>query len=175
MNVPRFLRRLFRRPYDGFRHFGVVDEGVLYRCGQPTPAQLNELIDRHGIRTVVSLRGARDGEDPDSWEADEAAACRARGVEFVTLPCNHRNPPTKAQVDRFLDLLRAPERLPVLVHCRLGQQRTMMFVALYWVHIKRMDVAAAEAEMDRLGFNIRHRRHQQLLAAFREFARPAPA
>ncbi len=170
MNVPRFLRRLFRRPYDGLRHFGVVEEGVLYRCGQPTPAQLAEVIQRHGLRTVVSLRGSRDADDPDDWERAERAVCAAHGVEFVLLPCNHRNPPTAEQARRFLELTDQPERRAVLVHCRLGQQRTMLFCALYWVHRMRMGPAAAEAEMDRLGFNIRHRRHQELLARFRELA-----
>ena len=31
VNVPRFIRRLFRAPYDGLRHYGVVAEGALYR------------------------------------------------------------------------------------------------------------------------------------------------
>ncbi len=168
MNVPRFIRRLFRAPYDGLRHHGVVDEGVLYRCGQPTPEQLHGLIERHGLRTVISLRGARGDADPDAWERAERAACDERGVRFVTIPCNHKNPPTQAQLDEFLEIVRSAERVPALVHCRLGQQRTLLFCALYRVHVQGVDPRQAEQEMDRLGFNVRHRRHQRLLAAFRE-------
>ena len=170
MNVPRFLRRLFRQPYDGLRHFGVVEEGVLYRCGQPTPGELNELIEEHGIRTVVSLRGSRDADDPDEWERAERAACDARGVEFVTIPCNHKNPPTSAQLEQFLDLTRSPERRPVLVHCRLGQQRTMLFCGLFRVHQQGLAPEAALQEMDAVGFDSSHRRHQQLLKAFWQLA-----
>ena len=90
MNVPRFLRRLFRRPYDGLRHFGVVEPGVLYRCGQPRPEELAELIRRHGLKSVVSLRGSRGSDDPDEWERAERAACEAQGVEFVTIPATTR-------------------------------------------------------------------------------------
>lgn len=170
MNVPRSLRRLFRAPYDGLRHFGVITEGVLYRCGQPQPGELVELIERHGLRTIVSLRGSRDIDDPDGWEQAEREACYAQGVEFVTIPCNHKNPPTAEQVRRFLDLTRDAARRPVLVHCRLGQQRTLLFCALYRVHVEGVDPAAAEREMDELGFNVRRRRHRRLLAAFRTFA-----
>lgn len=172
MNVPRFIRRLFRAPYDGLRHFGTVDEGILYRCGQPRPADLVDLITRLGLRTVISLRGARGDDDPDAWEQDERATCQAHGVKFITIPCNHRNPPTAAQVDQFLALTRNPAQRPVLVHCRLGQQRTLLFCALYRVRVQGRDPAAALAEMDTLGFNIRKGRHALLLASFHEHTQP---
>ena len=170
MNVPRFVRRLFRAPYDGLRHFGVVEEGVLYRCGQPTPPQLGELVDRHGLRTVVSLRGSRADDDPDGWEEAEHEICRGRGVVFVTIPCNHKNPPTAEQVCQFLDLFNQTDRRPVLVHCRLGQQRTLLFCALYRVRVQGMNPDTALREMDELGFGVRRRRHRRLLDAFWRFA-----
>lgn len=170
MNVPRFIRRIFRRPYDGLRHFGVVTPGKLYRCGQPRPAELAQLIAEHGLKTVIALRGKRGAADPDEWERDERAVCEQAGVEFVTLPCNHRNPPTAEQVARFLALMGDAGRVPALVHCRIGQQRTGMFCALFRVRIEGVAPDAALREMDALGFNIRHRRHQQLLAAYERFA-----
>ena len=171
MNLPRFIRRLFREPYDGLQHFGVVAERVLYRCGQPTPEELARLIDRLTLRTVVSLRGTRDEDDPDAWEQAERRVCRAHDVDFVTIPCNHKNPPTREQVEQFLDLCRSDQSRPVMVHCRLGQQRTMMFCALYRVHIDGLDVEQAEREMDALGFGAHKRRHRILLQAFRHLAR----
>lgn len=174
MNVPRFIRRWFRAPYDGLRHYGVVEEGVLYRSGQPTPEELTQLIDRHQLKTVVTLRGSRDPQDPDAWEQAEREVCQARGVDFVPLPCNHKNPPTSEQVQRFLDLMRDTRRHPVLIHCRIGQQRTGMFCALYRVHLQGIDPTQALHEMDTLGFNARRRRHRRLLQAYHEFAKLAP-
>lgn len=167
------IRRLFRAPYDGLQHFGTVADGVLYRCGQPTPAELADLINRLNLRTVVSLRGTRDAEDPDSWEQQERRVCESRNVDFVPIPCNHKNPPTADQVATFLDLCRDPARRPVLVHCRLGQQRTLMFCALFRVHVEGVAANTAEQEMDALGFNIRKRRHRRLLIAFRELSNGA--
>ncbi|MFQ5805091.1 MAG: tyrosine-protein phosphatase [Phycisphaerae bacterium] len=171
MNVPRFIRRWFRAPYDGLRHYGVVEEGVLYRAGQPAPEELRELIVRHRLKTVVALRGIRAPHDPDAWEQAEREVCHQRNVDFVTLPCNHKNPPTGEQLNRFLDLMRDKRRHPALIHCRIGQQRTGMFCALYRVHVQRVDPEEALQEMDALGFNIHHRRHRRLLQAYRELAR----
>jgi len=168
--IPRFVRRLFRAPFDGLKHFGVVEDGGLYRCGQPTPAQLAELIRRHSLRTVIALRGSRRSGDGDAWQAAEQRACERQRVQFIALPCNHRNPPTLEQVRRFLDLLRDERRRPALVHCRLGQQRTGLFCALYRVHVQGVDPQQALQEMDRLGFNIRRRRHRRLLAAYLRYA-----
>jgi len=171
VNVPRFLRRLFRAPYDGLRHYGVVAEGALYRCGQPTPDELQSLITRLSLKTVVSLRGTRDSADPDAWEKNERDICAAHDVEFVPIPCNHKNPPTADQARRFLQLAITPNRRPILVHCRLGQQRTLLFCALYRVYVAGIAPAAAEQEMDQLGFGAHKRRHRKLLRAFRTLAR----
>jgi protein tyrosine/serine phosphatase len=170
VNVPRFIRRLFRRPYDGLEHLGVVAAGALYRCGQPTPGQLATLIERFALRTVVSLRGRRNDDDPDAWEQAEREVCDAKGVVFLPIPCNHKHPPTSAQAELFLDLFRVPARQPVLVHCRLGQQRTLLFCALYRVRLQGVDPREAEREMDALGFGVQQRRHRRLLDAFRTLA-----
>lgn len=168
MNVPRFIRRLFRRPYDGLQHLRTVEEGVLYRCGQPTPEQLAELISRYKLRTVVCLRGSRDPDDPDAWERSEREVCEAGGARFIPIPFNHKNPPTAAQVDQFLACVSSPESVPALVHCRIGQQRTGLFCALFRVRVQGVVPDVALREMDELGFNSGHRRHQRLFASFRE-------
>lgn len=175
MNVPRIIRRLFRRPYDGLRHWGVVDPGVLYRCGQPRPEELARLIEQDRIRTVVALRGLRRHDDPDAWEAAERAVCAAHGVRFTALPCNHRHPPTVEQLRAFLELVQDPASRPVLVHCRLGQQRTLLLCGLYEVHIRGRDPREVLAEMDRLGFGSRRRRHRRLVQAFHELCRASVA
>lgn len=169
--IPRFIRRWFRKPYDGLRRFRAVEDGRFYRCGQPRPDELLQLIDKHGLKTVIALRGSRDSEDSDAWESEERAACESRGVRFVTLPCNHKNPPTREQVAEFLSIVRDEKQMPALVHCRIGQQRTGMFCALYRVHVQGVSPDDALREMDDLGFDSGHRRHQRLLETYERFAR----
>lgn len=163
---------MFRKPYSGLQNHAAVQEGVLYRCGQPTPAQLGGLIERHGLRTVISLRGNRSDVDPDAWLSDEREVCDAHDVRFVTIPFNHKNPPTRAQVTEFLELMREERHHPVLLHCRLGLQRTGLFCALYRIHLEGVTVDEALSEMDALGFGSHRRRHQRLLQSFIDFAGP---
>lgn len=174
MNVPHFIRRMFRTPFDGLRNYRVVDPGRLYRCGQPRPEELAEVIRRDGLRTVISLRGSRSAGERDEWERLEREACEQNGAEFVSLPCNHKNPPTREQVERFLEIVRDAVRVPALVHCRIGQQRTGLFCALYRVHVQGIDPDEALREMDALGFDSQRRRHQRLLSAFRELSATQP-
>ena len=142
---------------------------MLYRCGQPSADDLETLIRTYRLRTVVSLRGVRDANDPDAWEQSERAVCASLGVEFVSLPCNHKTPPSAEQVRSFLELVRDPQRRPVLVHCRLGQQRTLLFCALCRVYVQGVSPQEALREMDALGFGIRRRRHRRLLQAFYDY------
>src|SRR4051812_1399565 len=66
------------------RNFRVVEDGVLYRSGQLSPAMFERALGEYGIRTVVSLRTTRDPAKPypDGWEAD---VCAARGLTHVRL------------------------------------------------------------------------------------------
>ena len=121
------------------RHHGAVEDGVLYRSGQPRPEELRELIRRDKLKTVVALRGSRDPADPDAWEQAERLVCEEHNVDFITLPCNHKNPPTAEQIQRFLDLMRDEQRHPVLIHCRIGRQRTA------WLALSRQRIDAALA------------------------------
>jgi hypothetical protein len=56
----------------------AVVPGKVFRCSQPTPAGLRGLIDTHGIRTVVNLRGFCP-LPKDGWYRDELAVCHAAG------------------------------------------------------------------------------------------------
>lgn len=162
---------MFFEPFDGLRNLRTVEAGRLYRSGQPRPEDLSKLISELKLRTVIALRGSRSSDDPDGWEARERSVCESLGVRFVALPCNHKNPPTSAQVAHFLEVVEDPANLPALVHCRIGQQRTGLFCALYRVHVQGVSPDEALAEMDDLGFKSGHRRHQKLLQAFRQAVR----
>src|SRR5437867_12010197 len=58
-------------------NFHVVVPGRIYRCSQPSAATLEALIARHGIRTVINLRG---NCDPFPWYLDEARATHRHNV-----------------------------------------------------------------------------------------------
>lgn len=168
---------LRRDRYDHLRHLGTVAEGVLYRCGQPDADDLAEIHRRHRLRTVVSLRAGIDNPKRNAWAEPEQRFCRDRGIQFVSLPSNHKNPPTQQQLRDFVDIVADPSQRPVLVHCKRGQQRTGLFCAAYRMACEGWTTEAALAEMDALGFGLNHRRHQLLKSAIERFAAeraPAP-
>src|SRR5262249_28784718 len=58
-------------------NFHTILPGQFYRCSQPSPARLRQLIRDHGIRTVVNLRGPCPAFD---WYLNE---CRESAVMDV--------------------------------------------------------------------------------------------
>lgn len=139
------------------RNLRVVEEGVLYRCGQLTPAGLERVVRERGIRTVVTLRTTRTAAPPpDTWEE---AFCAARGV-------NHRrikprvwgadedgDIPAEEAVREFLDVMDKPANRPVLVHCFAGIHRTGTMCAIYRMEYNGWAPARAMREMHHMGFD----------------------
>src|SRR5437773_1769104 len=67
------------------RNFRVVEDGVLYRSGQLTPAGLERVVAERDIKTVVSLRTTRVAGrlPPDTWEE---VFCAARSLNHRRIP-----------------------------------------------------------------------------------------
>jgi uncharacterized protein (TIGR01244 family) len=82
----------------------------LATAGQPSAATWSQLAGA-GYRTVVDLRAK---EEPRGH--DEPASVRAAGLEYIAIPVSQ---PTlgDAEFDTFRDVVRAPERRPIFVHC----------------------------------------------------------
>jgi uncharacterized protein (TIGR01244 family) len=100
-------------------NFGVVLPGRLYRSNHPTPRTLARMVRRHGIRTVINLRGpCGNGSDALSREA-----ARRLGLAFVDVPISSGHPPTRAGLLGMIDALGAAEA-PILVHCKSGADRS---------------------------------------------------
>lgn len=140
------------------RNFRVVEDRVLYRSGQLTPASLERVIHDYGIRTVVSFRYAEKGESspPDAWEEP---LCAKLGVNFVRIQPDiwvslDGGPiPAEAGAKRFLEIVRDPRKQPVLVHCFRGAHRTGTHCALYRMECQGWNNADALAELKALGYD----------------------
>jgi len=104
-------------------HFSTVTEGQVYRSGAMPPKKLQNIVRRYGIRAVVDLR--RPGEDVDA----ERAALAHLGVKHFHLPSDQI--PNDETVDAFLDIVGHREYRPVLIHCKHGTGRAVLFSAIY--------------------------------------------
>jgi protein tyrosine phosphatase (PTP) superfamily phosphohydrolase (DUF442 family) len=129
---------LFVRWWGG--NVGEFVPGRVYRSAQLTPGQLKSLIARHGIKTVVNLRGP----NPNArWYRDERAASLDSGATQVDLPLASDMWLSRAQARALLDVLDGAEA-PFLIHCQWGAERTGLASA--FVTLLRPGGSVAEAE-----------------------------
>ncbi|MDP1719192.1 MAG: neutral/alkaline non-lysosomal ceramidase N-terminal domain-containing protein, partial [bacterium] len=120
-------------------NFAVVEEGKIYRSGQPDEALLVEMVEKYKIKTIVSLRGG-----PPRFEKDFAAA---RGIQVFSFRMSAKDEPKNEDIERCLEIISNPKNQPVLIHCRAGADRTGLVVALYRVTRQGWNLSEAEKEM----------------------------
>jgi protein tyrosine/serine phosphatase len=108
-------------------NFRTVVEGEAYRSGTMGSGRLERVITRHGIRSVVNLRGEHLDR---AWYRGEAATVERLGVELHNRPISSRELLSMERMDELVTLLRGVPK-PVLVHCDGGADRTSLVAALY--------------------------------------------
>jgi protein tyrosine/serine phosphatase len=140
------------------RNVRVVEEGVLYRSGQPSPAGLGRLIHDYDIRTVVCFRDVEEGKTtvpPEQWEE---SFCARLGVNYVRLPLrvwSHKDGviPADENVQRFREIMADRKNHPVLIHCYRGVHRTGTYTAIYRMERQGWSNADAMEELKALGYD----------------------
>ena len=111
-----------------------------YRGAQPTAEGMRELK-RMGIKTVVNLRALHSDRD-DLGDTDLA-------YEHIAMQAWD---PEEDEVVAFLKIVTDKRRMPVLVHCQHGADRTGMMTAVYRVIVCRWKKDEAIREMKEGGF-----------------------
>ena len=108
-------------------NFHAVIPGEYYRSAQVDGADLRNWSQRHGIRSVVNLRGAHPGE---AWYDEEVATARDLGLAHYDFRMSASGRIDAARADALLAMLREAPK-PVLVHCMSGADRTGLATSLY--------------------------------------------
>lgn len=165
-----WLSGLVGSRYDGLYHFAVVEPGVLLRCGQPRVRDLETIRQRHGLKTIVCARGGTRHPLRGRWHRHETAYCERAGIRLVMMPFSDARSPDLAIFDRFLEIVRAPENRPVLVHCEQGIHRTGILCAAHRVALGGWPLADALAELERNKFTLDSPKRRPLIDALRTWA-----
>ena len=106
---------VFRTVWD---NFAPVIPGRFYRGNHPTPGRIARLAARHGLRTIINLRGPRAcGSDALSRDA-----ARRLGLDHIDMPFESRGAPHRDRILRFHRIWQTV-RQPALLHCKSGADR----------------------------------------------------
>jgi protein tyrosine/serine phosphatase len=156
---------LLRLPW---RNWGVVEEGRLYRSNHPLPWQLRQAVARHGLRTIINLRGHRATCGSDQlgrWAAAEL------GLAHVDAPFESRGAPHRERVLRLAEIYRTMQE-PALIHCKSGADRTGLAAGI-WLLLQGRPPEAALAQLGLRWGHIRQSRTGILDAFFALYAEAA--
>jgi len=126
-------------------HYAECQEvvpGVLYRCGRMTPAFVEDAVRKHGIKTIVDLRGDESAPRGTETELDWA---RKKGLRYFNLRVGAPSP--EQMIANFLVIATTPACQPVLVHCHHGRGRTGLCVGMYRITQQKWTVEQAFDEM----------------------------
>jgi protein tyrosine phosphatase (PTP) superfamily phosphohydrolase (DUF442 family) len=114
--------------------FVTISDGRVYQSAALPSDDLVASCAEHGIRTVIDLRNEVDSPGASAIERD---LLQSKGVRYVSLPSTQV--PNDTTVDAFLDIVKQPESLPVLIHCQHGEGRSVLFAALYRIELEGWD------------------------------------
>lgn len=118
--------------------FKVSDR--LYRSAQPTRKGMHNLK-RRGIVTVLNLRSFHS--DRDELEGIELAS------EHISMTAWS---PKEEEIVRFLQIVSDSKKIPVLIHCQHGADRTGVACAAYRIVVENWSKEEAIREMTDGGF-----------------------
>lgn len=100
--------------------------GQVYRAATLHPAVLQAVCQRHGIRTVINLRGCCEDAE---WFHDQRRALEKTGVAQCDVNLSSFALPAISEMHKLTEALES-QRFPVLIHCRRGADRTGLASAL---------------------------------------------
>lgn len=149
-------------------NFHWVVPGQCARAAQAYAGFLGPFLARHGIGSVINLRGPNPTW---RWWHYEKRVCAARGIAHHDVMLSSRRLPTRQMLVNLVEAFDAAAR-PVLVKCSGGQDRTSFAAALYLLHTEGWEAETqALAQFARWPYLHLPKTHQRWLKAFVAHAR----
>lgn len=108
-------------------NFHPVKEGHVYRSAQINDGRLEEIIQEYEIKTVINLRGEKQGE---SWYEDEISVCEKYNVDHYDVRLSPQSLPRKKALLELFEIF-DDAKYPILFHCWAGADRAGLVGVLY--------------------------------------------
>ncbi len=132
------------------KNFGVVVPGKIYRSGELTVAAMADIVHDHKIKTVIDMGAYEEGTHDDRLQALTAESL---GVDRHVLRLYGDGTGDPTMYLESLRIMTDPTKLPVLVHCGAGSERTGCLVVLYRHLVQGVSIDDAFEEAKRFGHN----------------------
>ena len=116
-------------------NFHRVADGV-FRSSQPTMWQLRRVVKKHGIRTILNLKGANP---TSAYWAFEREQCEKLGIALIDIDIRSREAPWPEDLRRAKTLFESIA-YPVWMHCKAGADRTGIYATLFQHFHQRMPI-----------------------------------
>jgi protein tyrosine/serine phosphatase len=120
-------------------NFDVVSQNVVYRSRQLDGQELLDVVQRHGIKSILNLRGRNQGEP---WYRDEAAVADHLGLHLFNYPISAYRELDRTQLTELVEILQEAPK-PILIHCKSGADRTSLVSALYLEEVEHAEPGVA--------------------------------
>ena len=113
-----------------YGNFHKVDKDV-YRSAQLFGFNMPYYIQKHHIKSILNLRGESD----KSWYHNEIGFAKEHNISHYNFGIPDRKEITLPQMEKMIEIMKnAPK--PLLIHCKMGADRTSLAVALYLSSLK---------------------------------------
>jgi protein tyrosine/serine phosphatase len=156
-----------RGPGDVLYNFHWIVRGEAARAAQAYAGFLRPFLKRHGIRSLINLRGPNPNY---GWWHYERRAAEAAGAVHIDVMLDSRHLPRREMLVTLFDAFDAAPK-PFLVKCSGGQDRTSLAAALYLLHRDGWRaIDRAQQQFARLPYLHFPKAHQRWLAQFARFA-----
>lgn len=118
---------------------GIYRSGLISKEAVPAFKEL-------GIKTVITF-------DNDLKRVEkEKEFLKGSGIELISIPWSGWDNPEDETISKTLSLIESPERKPLLVHCKQGQERTGVVIACWRIAHQDWSIGEAYREMRAHGF-----------------------
>ncbi|MFK5975165.1 MAG: dual specificity protein phosphatase family protein [Sulfurovum sp.] len=114
-----------------YGNFHKVDNDV-YRSAQLFSFNMPYYTKKNGIKSILNLRGKNDKK----WYHEEIKFAQENNLTHYNYGIPDRRVISKKQMNEIVEIIKnAPK--PILIHCKMGADRTSLAVALYLHAIKK--------------------------------------
>jgi undecaprenyl-diphosphatase len=131
-------------------NFHTITPGEAYRSAQLDRDELQYYIKKYNIKSILSLRDDNLIED---WYKEEIETCKDNNVAFYSVGLSAEYEPSEGDIRKITEFFSSMPR-PVLIHCKLGADRSGLIAAMWKVIVDKEPKSEARKQLSPIFFHL---------------------